>query len=177
MLEGCYQLTKREVLDDIMKRYSYDLLLLTETNINTCSWEKWGSSTCFFSSDIDPKIREREVKKREDSSLPGRFGAYSRTMPDFEHSGVGIAIKTSLLPSLRDIRQINGRIIIAEFELSFICAYAPHSGHNIEKRKSFMNSYLMRFHKSRVVSSLAVISTPECIMLEIVTGKYADNIL
>ena len=46
------------------------------------------------------------------------------------------------MPSLRDIKQINGRIIVATFEaqgspVSFICAYAPHSGHNIEEKEGF----------------------------------------
>ena len=125
-----------------MKKHSYDILLLTETNVNTSSWEKWDSSTCFFSSNIDPKIREREMKKRDENINPGRARANYRTSEDFENAGVGIVINSSLLPSLRDIRQINGRIITATFEaqgspLSFICAYAPHSGHTIEQKEEF----------------------------------------
>jgi hypothetical protein len=65
-----------------------------------------------------------------------------RLLPDFETAGVGVVVRTTLLPSLHDIKQINGRIITGSFEaegspMTFICAYAPHSGHNTEVKEDF----------------------------------------
>ena len=138
-VRGCNHLTKRELIDAIMKEHSYDLILLTETNVNSSCWEEWGSSFCFFSSGVDPKVREREMKKREETTISGPPGTTCRSPADFENAGVGIVINSVLMPSLRDIKQINGRILVATFEaqgspVSFICAYAPHSGHKIEEK-------------------------------------------
>ena len=80
--------------------------------------------------------------KREETTISGPPGTTCRSSADFENAGVGIVINSVLMPSLRDIKQINGRIIVATFEaqgspVSFICAYAPHSGHNIEEKEGF----------------------------------------
>ena len=146
-VRGCNQLTKRELIDDVLKQHQYDVLLLTETNVNTCSWEKWDNSVCFFSSSVDPKVREREEIRRLDGRPEGARVNY-RLLPDFENAGVGIAVRTTLLPSLHDVKQINGRIISASFEaqgspLTLICAYAPHSGHSTELKEEFYDQLSM----------------------------------
>ena len=64
-VRGLNKITKRELLMDIMRKQNYEVMLLSETNVNTSSFEVWNGFTCFFSSSIDPKIREREEKKRE----------------------------------------------------------------------------------------------------------------
>ena len=59
------QLTRRETLVKIMKDNQYEVLLLTETNVNLNSLEYWDGYTAFFSTNIEPKIREREQNRRE----------------------------------------------------------------------------------------------------------------
>ena len=58
-------MTKREVLADIMRTSSYDIMLLGETNVNVSSCEKRNGYTYYFSTDIDAKIKEQEEKRRE----------------------------------------------------------------------------------------------------------------
>ena len=50
-----------------MKDQGYDIMLLTETDVNLNSWENGTVFVCFFSTGVDPKVREREEKKRENS--------------------------------------------------------------------------------------------------------------
>ena len=50
-----------------MKDQGYDIMLLTETNVNWNSWENGTVLFVFFSTGVDPKVREREEKKRENS--------------------------------------------------------------------------------------------------------------
>ena len=50
-------ITKREVVTQLMKDQGYDIMLLTETNVNLNSWEKWDGFVCFFSTGVDPKVR------------------------------------------------------------------------------------------------------------------------
>jgi hypothetical protein len=139
-------ITKREVVTQLMKDQGYDIMLLTETNVNLNSWEKWDGFVCIFSTGVDPKVREREEKKRENTKMapynPGIYRNNYRTCPDFENAGVGIVIRNGLLSSLTDIRQINGRIMAATFDstgspLTFITAYVPHGGYNTEIKEDF----------------------------------------
>ena len=141
-VRGCNSLTKRELVGAILKEHAYDLILLTETNVNSSCWEEWGNSFCFYSSGKDAKVRERELKKREETTISNTPGTIGRTSADFEHGGVGIVSNSMPMSSLRDIKQINGWIIVATFgaqgsPISFICAYAPHSGHITDIKEDF----------------------------------------
>ena len=133
-VRGLNQLTKRETLVKILKDNQYEVLLLTETNVNLNSLEYWDGYTAFFSTNIEPKIREREQNRRESVSIavanksPNNRTSH-RLDADFEHAGVGIVMKNCFLNSLKDVEQINGRIATVTFashgyDLTFVCAYA-----------------------------------------------------
>ena len=144
-VRGLNQLTKRETLVKIMKDNQYEVLLLTETNVNLNSLEYWYGYTAFFSTNIEPKIREQEQNRRESTSIADKRpnnGTSHRLDADFEHAGVGIAVKNCVLNSLKDVKQINGRIATVTFashgyDLTFICAYAPHSGYPTDTKEEF----------------------------------------
>ena len=130
-VRGLNKNTKREIIPDIMRRNKYDIMLLSETNVNSSSWEAWDGYYCFFSSSIDPKVREKEMKRKEEKKSQAskdRTTTYThfRNAPDFENAGVAIVIKGTLVDSLKDIKQINGRMMKATFaasgsDISFFC--------------------------------------------------------
>ena len=132
---------------DIMRKQNYEVMLLSETNVNTSSFEVWNGFTCFFSSSIDPKIREREEKKREQNKGVGKGrqnNSNYRVAPDFENAGVAIVVKNTLIDALVDVKQINGRLMKISFgaqcsPISFFCAYAPHSSYDMEYKEEFYN--------------------------------------
>ena len=99
----------------------------------------------FFSSGVDPKVRDREEKCRLDGRPEGARVNY-RLLPDFENAGVGLVVQINLLPSLHDAKQVNGSIISAIFKaegspMTFICAYAPLSGHSTELKEEFYDQF------------------------------------
>ena len=140
-------MTKREVVVDIMRKHHYEIMLLSETNVNTCGCEKWNDYTCFFSTDIDPKVKEKEDKRREQNKGRGKGqpqGINYRLAPDFENAGVAIVIKNTLAGALKEVKPLNGRIMKVTFQahgsdISFIAAYAPHSLHEIDTKEMFYN--------------------------------------
>ena len=146
-VRGLNKLTKREVIDDIMKHQLFDILLLTETNVNSNCVEYWDSCTAFFSTSIDPKVKEREEKKREENYHPHGLGNEQRITnyrlaADFENAGVGIIVKNSCLNALQEVQHINGRVMTATFtahggDVRFVCAYAPHSAYPTEDKEEF----------------------------------------
>ena len=145
-VRGLNQPTKKESLIHIMKEHGYEILLMTETNVNIGCVETWDGYTVFYSTSIDQKIRERERNKRENAVASGARqldpGTSHRLAEDFEHAGVGIVIKNSLINSVKHVRQRNGRIISITFscsgyDVTMICAYAPHSGHATETKEEF----------------------------------------
>ena len=77
-----------------MEKQGYEILLMTETNVNTSSFETWDGYTAFYSTNIDPKVLERERDKRESAVASGARqsepGTTNRLAEDFEHAGVGI---------------------------------------------------------------------------------------
>ena len=145
---GLNKITKRESLVDIMKRFQYEILLLTETNINMNSVETWQGYTTFFSTSVDPNVKDREEKKRENDRLTGarpqNAGLNYRLAADFENAGVGIVVKNYLLNSIKNVRQVNGRVMSLTFashgyDVTFVCAYAPHSGYPTEDKEAFFD--------------------------------------
>lgn len=104
-----------------MKKEGLDLMLLTETQVNSSSVEIHGDFTFFFSSDVQPGRTDRE------------------------HAGVGIAIHRWLIPFLYEVKQTNGRLMAVRLRshginLAYLCCYAPHSGHTTEVKESFYES-------------------------------------
>ena len=94
-VRGLNHITKRETLVKIMKQNQYEVLLLTETNVNLGCVEKWDGYTAFFSTSIDPKVRDREVARRENNSLGKEKQDWTshRLAADFENAGVAIVLK------------------------------------------------------------------------------------
>ena len=78
-------------------KVQYDVMLLSETNKNIADVDKWDGYTCFFSTDIDPKIRGKAEKQREGRKYgigKGRGKSNYKKEPDFENAGVAIVSKT-----------------------------------------------------------------------------------
>ena len=109
------KLTKQQQIERYMKSEGIDILLFSETNRNTSDMHKWDGYTVFYSTSVDPKIREQEEKKRDNRPTGGRKGkgkgqvipfvpidpfAY-RSDPDFEKAGVGIVINNKFLRYLK----------------------------------------------------------------------------
>ena len=146
-VRGFNKQTKREIITDIMRRNHYDIMLLSETNANCSSWENWKEYVCSFSSSIDPKIREQEMKKKEEKKGQGK-GKHDatrtnyRNAQDFENAGVAIVIKRTSVGHVKNVKQIDGRIIKATFaasgsDVSFFAAYAPHTAYDVEAKETF----------------------------------------
>ena len=78
-------------------------------NLNSVEYR---NVTAFSSTNIDPKSKDSDQDKRENTRLAGRrlndIGTSHQSAADFEHAGVGIVVKNSLLNSLEDIKQVNG---------------------------------------------------------------------
>ena len=95
------------MIDNIMKGNNFDMFLLTETNVNSNCVEYWDSCTAFFSTSIDPKVKEREEKKREDKIYRSSYPENEQRLPnyrlaaDFENAGVGIVIKNTCITRSR----------------------------------------------------------------------------
>ena len=128
-VRGLNQPTKKESLIHIMKEHGYVILLMTETNVNIGCVETWDGYTVFYSTSIYQKIRKRERNKRETAVASGARqldpGTSHRLAEDFEHAGVGIVIKNSLVNSIKHVRQRNGRIISITFSCS-ACFFLMH---------------------------------------------------
>jgi exonuclease III len=146
-VRGLNKLTKREMIDNIMKR-NFDICLLTETNVNSNCVEYWDSCTAFFSTSIDPKVKEREEKKREDKNYRSSYPENEQRLPnyrlaaDFENAGVGIVVRNTCINALQEVEHINGRIMTATFtahggDVRLVCAYAPHSAYPTEDKEYF----------------------------------------
>ena len=111
-LNGENGITKRQHIVQVIKEERLDILLLTETQVNTSSVNTFDDYMFFFSSDIQPGKSDRE------------------------HAGIGKVIHRRLKPFLFEIKQITGKLMAMRLKLlganmSFICGYAPHSGHLI----------------------------------------------
>ena len=101
-------------------------------------------------SDVDPKVREREIKKREANKGKGKGPSDGnavnyRLAPDFENAGLAIVVKNSLMDALKDVKQIHRRIMKITFEaqgadISFLSVYAPHSTHDTETKEAFYDT-------------------------------------
>ena len=64
-----------------------------------------------------------------------------RLAPDFENAGVGIAIKNNWLGAVKDVGQLNGRVMYITFctkgpDITLVCAYAPQSGLDPEVKET-----------------------------------------
>lgn len=81
--------------------------MIQETKRNTSdieSGETWDGYTIFYSTSIDPKIRDKEEKNREQRKGTGKgWGKNEKgkrnthfNAPDYEHAGVAIMIRTRL---------------------------------------------------------------------------------
>ena len=94
---------------------------------------------------MDPNVKGRDREKRENDRLTGarpqNAGLNYRLAADFENAGVGIVVKTYLLRSIKNVRQMNGRVMSMTFAshgygVTFVCAYAPHSGYPTDDKEA-----------------------------------------
>lgn len=117
-LNGENGITKRQHITKVMKDERLDIILLTETQVNTSSVENHNDFIFFFSSDIQPGRSDRE------------------------HAGVGIVIHRRMKPFIYEVKQISGRVMAIRLKslgtnIAFICGYAPHSGHLSVTKEDF----------------------------------------
>ena len=80
-VRGVYQLTKRETLVNIMKMEQFEMRLLTETNVNSSIVECWDGFTAFFSTSIEPVIKEREGEKTREQAPHGSKRKHAQELP------------------------------------------------------------------------------------------------
>ena len=78
-------ITKWQLIVDTMKKERYDVMLLSETQVNSSSLETHDDYLFFFSSDVLPDKKDRE------------------------HAGVGIVLHKKLRPCVYEVRQISSR--------------------------------------------------------------------
>ena len=110
--------------------------------INSSIVECWDGFPACFSTGIEPVIEEREGKKRENRRLTGANANMPRNYrldADYENAGVGIVVKNNLLNAIKNVKQINGRMMSLTlasygFDVTIITAYAPQSNYDTEKK-------------------------------------------
>ena len=122
---------KKCLLVDIMTKCGYDIMLLQETNFNKNSVETLKGFEFFYSTDV----------KLTDAS-------------QHERAGVGIVISKELKHVIQDIKQISGRLMSVTLSskgrnLCFSSCYAPHSGHDVEKKMKFYDDLLTHARKAK----------------------------
>ena len=127
-----------------MKEHRIDFLGLQETKVNGCSKEEHDGYAVYFSSGITheeisnaEKIRKRH-KNREEATL-SEIELYNL---DAEKHGVALVCSQCLSIHKSNVRQINGRIILATFDTKplktdIVVAYAPHAGRSISDEDTF----------------------------------------
>ena len=117
-LNGDNGITKRQHVTQIMKQEGVDIMLLTETHVNHSSTETHNDFGFFFSSDVKPGQNSRE------------------------YAGVGVVLHKKLRPFLYEVNQKSSRLMVVKLRskgknVSFICCYAPQSGHSTETKEDF----------------------------------------
>ena len=106
--------------------------------------EAWGMFSAFYSTNIEPKLREKAENRREDKKGKGK-GKATQThwaAPDYEHAGVGIAIHNKSLPYLKVLQAINSRIMYITLNakggnISLFLVYAPTATHSSDSQEDF----------------------------------------
>lgn len=120
-LNGDNGITKRQLIVETMKRDKYDVMLLSETQVNCSSSETHGDYLFFFSTDVPHDKKDRE------------------------YAGVGIVVHKKWQPCIHEIRPICGRLILCKFRsyginFSLLGTYAPHSGHSTQIKEDFYDT-------------------------------------
>lgn len=147
------EIGKRQELTKWAKDNNMDIILLQETKRNTSDLENggiWEEYTIFYSTSVDPKVREKEEKSRELRKGTGKGWGKTKkekrnthfNAPDYEHAGVAIMIRTRLLKYTKIVQPISGRLmyLILKAEggnLAIINAYAPTAMAPTEKKDMF----------------------------------------
>ena len=89
------------------------------------------------------KARARnDAKARELGKGKGKGKGPSRRDADFEHAGVGIAIRKKWLNNIKEVKEISGRIMVVTLtavggDLHFVSVYAPPADHKLQKKEAF----------------------------------------
>ena len=120
-LNGENGIATRQHVTHVMKQEGIDFMLLTETQVNHSSTESHNDFLFFFSSDVKPDQNH------------------------WEYAEVGIVLHKKFKPYLYEVKQMNGRIMAIKLRskgmnLSFVCCYAPHSGHSSDTKEDFYDS-------------------------------------
>ena len=142
-VRGFKEVEKQEQVMHWMEQNRIDILALQETYVNTNSKMKRGKYTYFFSTNISDKQRIEATQQKTKGKGKGKQKLGNQI--DQERHGVAFIVKNSLLPIIKDINQIDGRIITLLIQdhasKLLICNnYVPHSGYELEvKTKHYEN--------------------------------------
>ena len=88
--------------------------------------------------------RKQKLKTRLEAQARemGKGKGPSRRDPDFEHAGVGIAIKKKWLNNIKEVKEVSGRIMVVTLaavggDIHFVSVYAPPADHKLQKKEAF----------------------------------------
>ena len=125
---GLAELSKRQQLTYIMKKFNIDILALQETKQRTNSHEQCDGYTFYFSSN------------QTNRTQVGHGGRRTYT----EHHGTGFIVSPKIQPFVTDCTPINERIMEMKIAVrgrncSIVNGYAPHSGRPLIEKQIFWN--------------------------------------
>ena len=118
--EGIDRPGKREDMARKWEEAKLDIALIPETQHNTGGGEQfpaWGKYTVFYSTSIDPDTKAKEEAKRAATQKKGVGARPPTWAPDYENAGVAIANHKKLMPHLKVVQEIIGRLTKAVFML------------------------------------------------------------
>ena len=84
----------------------------------------------------------QQAKAREMGKGKGKGKGPSRRDPDFEHAGVGIAIRKKWLNNIKEVKEVSGRVMVVTLaavggDIHFVSVYAPPADHKLQKKEAF----------------------------------------
>ena len=136
-VQGLNEISKRQEIEKWCEDNSIDILVATETKINTNATETRGIYQWFFATGVNHKDREIVEAKRAKNLRP----TPAEWRKAAEHHGVAIMVKRKLTTDIEAIEPLNGRILKMQFKttpkLNVVAAYAPHAARPAEEKEQF----------------------------------------
>ena len=144
---GIGHMSGREKIVHLMQSNNIDILALQETRINSDSYETHEGFGFYFSTSVsfENKKEADEIRKVQNARNVKTMSEIELYNLDAEKHGVALVFGKSMRACKLDVRQIDGRLLLATFETqplntNFIVAYAPHAGHYMQTKDSFYNT-------------------------------------